>query len=298
MPPVRDACSPAGNDRQVVAELYGVTPTQTNTREELVGLGWAVWLLAYGLQAKVDSIMRQLQPRHSLLRDVPKDDDEEAPTAALIEPPATPPYESNKLAKHGSKHDGLFWGGHHGPHRLIFLLRALLLVCSVTLAIIFAWVTGHDGGWRATLADPDDALVTVLALIPVFDVMLGAPKRLLPGIVIGSSIEQMKHPNHIKATLLEMKTEKTLRMLKLMSMLQAQATRARKLQGAAGRAAKPKRKPDPAQEAELREAFEFFDKDKCASPATHRNQPFHSRHRRLQLHNAPLLHLVYLPRSS
>merc|ERR1719181_550420 len=47
----------------------------------------------------------------------------------------------------------------------------------------------------------------------------------------------MKHPNHIKATLLEMKTEKTLRMLKLMSMLQA-------------------------QEAELREAFEFFDKDK------------------------------------
>ena len=130
----------------MVAELYGVTPTQTNTREELVGLGWAVWLLAYGLQAKVDSIMRQLQPRHSLLRDVPKDDDEEAPTAALIEPPATPPYESNKLSKHGSKHDGLFWGGHHGPHRLIFLLRALLLVCSVTLAIIFAWVTGHDGG--------------------------------------------------------------------------------------------------------------------------------------------------------
>ena len=108
----------------------------------------------------------------------------------------------------------------------------------------------------------------------------------------------MKHPNHIKATLLEMKTEKTLRMLKLMSMLQAQATRARKLQGAAGRAAKPKRKPDPAQEAELREAFEFFDKDKYASPATHRNQPLHSRHRRLQLHNAPLLHLVYLPRSS
>ena len=59
-----------------------------------------------------------------------------------------------------------------------------------------------------------------------------------------------------------MKTEKTLRMLKLLSMLQAQAARARKLQGSgARRSAKPKA-VDPAQAAELKVAFEFFDKDK------------------------------------
>ena len=61
-----------------------------------------------------------------------------------------------------------------------------------------------------------------------------------------------------------MKTEKTLRMLKLLSMLQAQAARARKLQGSgARRSAKPRKAVvDPAQAAELKVAFDFFDKDK------------------------------------
>ena len=60
-----------------------------------------------------------------------------------------------------------------------------------------------------------------------------------------------------------MKTEKTLRMLKLLSMLQAQAARARKLQGGgARRSAKPPKAVDPAQAAELKVAFDFFDKDK------------------------------------
>ena len=60
-----------------------------------------------------------------------------------------------------------------------------------------------------------------------------------------------------------MKTEKTLKMLKLLSMLQAQAARAKKLQGTgARRGAKPPKKVDPAQAAELKVAFDFFDKDK------------------------------------
>ena len=63
-----------------------------------------------------------------------------------------------------------------------------------------------------------------------------------------------------------MKTEKTLRMLKLLSMLQAQAARARKLQGSGGggarRSAKKPKAVDPAQAAELKVAFDFFDKDK------------------------------------
>ena len=37
--------------------------------------------------------------------------------------------------------------------RLIFLVRTLLLVCSMTLALILAWATGQQGGWKVTLAD-------------------------------------------------------------------------------------------------------------------------------------------------
>ena len=70
----------------------------------------------------------------------------------------------------------------------------------------------------------------------------------------------------MQETLLEMKTEKTLRMLKLLTMLQAQARRAQKLQGAGPRGGvKKERVLDPAQVAELRQAFEFFDKDKSGS---------------------------------
>lgn len=228
----------------------------------IVLLGWIVWLACAIVQAKVDRIIQQLQPRHSSLEGGKLDEDEEAPTASLIELPSTPPYEARPPQARHSKHEGLFWGGRTGPMRLIFLVRTLLLVASVTLAVIFSWATGQPGGWKITLADRESALVVALALIPVLDVMLSAPTRLLTGIVVGSSVEQMKATGDVKATLLEMKTEKTLRMLKLLSMLQAQAARARKLQGSgARRSAKPKA-VDPAQAAELKVAFEFFDKDK------------------------------------
>lgn len=232
----------------------------------IVLLGWLVWLACAILQAKVDSINQQLQPCHSSLEGGKLDEDEEAPTASLIELPSTPPYQARPPQPRHSKHEGLFWGGKSGPMRLIFIVRTLLLVCSVTLAVIFAWATGQPGGWQTTLADRESALVVALALLPVLDVMLSAPTRLLPGIVVGASVEQMKEMSDIKATLLEMKTEKTLRMLKLLSMLQAQAARARKLQGSGGggarRSAKKPKAVDPAQAAELKVAFDFFDKDK------------------------------------
>ena len=81
------------------------------------------------------------------------DEDEEAPTASLIEPPSTPAYEARPPHARHSKHEGLFWGGRAGPMRLIFLVRTLLLVCSMTLALILAWATNQQGGWKVTLAD-------------------------------------------------------------------------------------------------------------------------------------------------
>merc|ERR1719387_2865039 len=76
----------------------------------------------------------------------------------------------------------------------------------------------------------------------------------------------MKKQGPIAETLTEMKTEKTLKMLKMLHTLQAQAKKAQKLQklDKKNRPGMPKPKPkeiDPAQEAELRQAFELFDKD-------------------------------------
>jgi len=57
-----------------------------------------------------------------------------------------------------------------------------------------------------------------------------------------------------------MKTEKTLKILKLMGTLQAQAKRAQKLQG--GGPKKPSKPLTPDKENELKTAFELFDTDK------------------------------------
>jgi len=89
-------------------------------------------------------------------------------------------------------------------------------------------------------------------------------------IVMTTSVELMKKKSDTEATLLEMKTEKTLKMLKMLNTLQAQAKKAQKLQklDKKNRPGMPKPKPkeiDPAQEAELRQAFELFDKDGSGS---------------------------------
>ena len=85
-------------------------------------------------------------------------------------------------------------------------------------------------------------------------------------IVMATSVELMKKKTTIDETLNEMKVEKTLKMLKILHTLQAQAKQCQKLQkmDKKARPGMPKPKPkeiDPQQEAELRQAFELFDKD-------------------------------------
>merc|ERR1719487_1345525 len=89
-------------------------------------------------------------------------------------------------------------------------------------------------------------------------------------IVMTTSVELMKKKTTIDETLIEMKTEKTLKMLKMLNTLQAQAKKAKKLQSLDKKnrpgMPKPKAKElDPAMEAELRQAFELFDKDNSGS---------------------------------
>ena len=83
----------------------------------------------------------------------------------------------------------------------------------------------------------------------------------------------MRDLSTARETVLEMKTEKTLRVLKLLTLMQAQARKAIKMQKAAaaqkmGVANRPKKPPKAigaAELAELRAAFELFDKDKSGT---------------------------------
>merc|ERR1719230_2423730 len=89
-------------------------------------------------------------------------------------------------------------------------------------------------------------------------------------IVLTTSVELMKKKSDIEHTLNEMNIEKTLKMLKMLHTLQAQAKQAQKLQKMEkkNRPGMPKPKPkelDPAVEAELKQAFELFDKDGSGS---------------------------------
>jgi len=97
-------------------------------------------------------------------------------------------------------------------------------------------------------------------------VLITAPKIILPWMVVSTSTELLKKNGPINETLNEMRTEKTLKMLKMLQTLQAQAKRAQKLKLAdkKNRPGAPPQKPkelDPAQEAELTQAFNLFDKD-------------------------------------
>jgi len=228
----------------------------------VIGLGWALWLFSFAFKAKLGHVMYMLTPPHALLDGAPKAYDEEEPRMALLAAKTdAPPYESLSPTKNGSKHERLFWRGREGPGHLLFLLRLQMLATAITLAVCYSWMS----------ASPQDTNLLMLAFLPVLDVMFIAPKKVLPMMVMVTSTELLKKAGPTKETLEEMKTEKTLKMLKMLQTLQAQAKRAAKLQASSKSqrpgAPPPKKKKelDQAQVAELKQAFDLFDKDNSGS---------------------------------
>jgi len=153
--------------------------------------------------------------------------------------------------KTANKHERLFWRGREGHEFMLMLFRLQMLFAALCLAINFSWLK----------ASPQDLYFVLFAIYPVLMVMISFPKVGLPLLVISTSIEQMKKYGDVETTLTEMKTEKTLKLLKMLSTLQAQAKRAAKLQGGGAKRKKNAAPLDAAKETELRSAFDLFDGD-------------------------------------
>ena len=102
--------------RQAPAWLPEATGAPLTSRY-LVGLGVGLWLLSQLLEAHLRHVAGQLTPVHPLITHGygRHGTDEEAPTTALVDSHARPPYESKKLRKGANKHQGLFLLGRHGP---------------------------------------------------------------------------------------------------------------------------------------------------------------------------------------
>jgi len=229
--------------------------------QHVVALGWGLWLFSFAVRAKMGHIMYMLTPPHALLEGPPKAfDQEEATVQLLARKTEAPPYESMAPTRDGSKHEILFWRGRKGPGHLLFLMRLQMLLTAIILAVCYTWLNSK----------PEDTYYLLFAILPTLDVMITSPKSILPMMVMTTSVELKKKQSDIEQTLTEMRTEKTLKMLKMLHTLQAQAKRAQKLQKLEkkNRPGMPKAKPkeiDPVQEAELRQAFELFDKDGSGS---------------------------------
>lgn len=217
------------------------------------------------MEWKLSKIVHSLCPRHPLLEPTKKTAKAKGTGLELLAgvtqsddvPSNAPPYESLKPTKDANKHELLFWGGRNGPAYALFALRAIMLMAAVSCAVIYTWL----------LRRPEDIYGVLLAAAPVLHILLSLPYSILPRLVIATSIEQLRSEKGCNETLLEMKTEHTLRMLKLLNLLQAQAKRLQKLSSRSDAEmgnSKP-RSIDPEKLAELKHVFDLFDDDGSGS---------------------------------
>jgi len=242
----------------IILEQYG---SQTPVFFLLI-LGWTLWICGQILVAKLDWIVKMLTPAHVLLKDKTVSGDAETGTAGLLADDHhgcdPPPYESEMAPTvKGNKHEMLFWGAAEGPHLIVFFLRVIMLTCAVSCALLYTWL----------IHSPNDTFWVCLAALPVLHVLLTKNYKAMPLLVMSTSVEQMRDKKAVDETILEMKTEKSLRILRLLGMLEAQAKRIQKLGAAAdtGKHEIEERVLDKQKEVELRQAFELFDKDGSGS---------------------------------
>jgi hypothetical protein len=97
---------------------------------------------------------------------------------------SVPPYESLAPTKDANKHELLFWGGREGPGYVLFTLRSVMLMGSVSAAVIYTWLSKK----------PDDIYGVLFAFAPIMHILLTLPYAILPHLVLATGIEQAPPP--------------------------------------------------------------------------------------------------------
>lgn len=165
---------------------------------------------------------------------------------------ATPAFEDLPAQRNASKHESLFPFGASGPSFLTHFLRTSLLmtaIYAVGLFVVFSQIMIHHSLF---ILFPVSAFCIVLPLLLL--------QPVLPRLVVVTSVGQLKRNREIDETLREVKLARSLKVLKVFAALQSQLRRFKKLQS--GGARERRRRPlDKRQEADLRDAFNLFDKD-------------------------------------
>ena len=225
--------------------------------------------------------------------------------------PSVHRYEKRPAKKGVSKMESLFPFGHRGPGFYIFVIRVLFFSSAIMLTLCVQWLprapsTNVRPAWpcqrgqnEASTSDVACALSQILlirvflSLVPLIAILLFGPGRLLPLMVMVTSLEQFKDRRDLHDTAIEMKTESSLQTLRVLSVILSEASRAKKIAESLEKDDPGKRKPrrcltgimtteDKSQKslsktsqkkkavraelnqqqlAELRTTFNLFDKD-------------------------------------
>lgn len=118
--------------------------------------------------------------------------------------------------------EALFPFGSRGAQFYVLAVRTLLFSTAILFCLCVQWLP--------LSATPHDMLVRVfLSALPLLMIIVIAPTKLLPLVVMVTSIEQLKNKHDIAETIVEMKAESALHTLRALSVVLAQATRAKKI---------------------------------------------------------------------
>jgi len=142
---------------------------------------------------------------------------------------AEAPYERRAIVKGKSKMESLFpFGGKRadgsskGQTFYVFAVRTLLFSTAILFCLCVQWIP--------LSATPHDMLVRIfLSAVPLLMIIVIAPTKLLPLVVMVTSIEQLKNRHDIAETIVEMKAESALQTLRALSVVLTQAVRAKKI---------------------------------------------------------------------
>jgi Ca2+-binding EF-hand superfamily protein len=197
------------------------TVTEGNAMEVM---SWLLLLLGLTLFYRLHWTLCQLTPAHPLLTGL---DDAEAPQREGSRPArkwieADAPYETRPMKKGQSRMEALFPFGSKGPSFYIFAARTLLFSTAILFCLCVQWIPLSGSG-------QDMVKRVLLSALPLLLIIVIAPAKLLPLVVMVTSVEQLKNKHDIADTMVEMKAESALQTLRVLSVVMSQAVRAKKI---------------------------------------------------------------------